>query len=140
MINRGNDKRITKIFGLSLDKIVKAVVASIQKNKTISEIGLVFVSKKRMLELNKKYRGKNKVTNVLSFSEGPPNDLGAGDIVICPVVVKREAQEYGFTQKYWMTRLVVHGILHLIGYGHVRVRDRKEMEGLEKNILGRLGV
>jgi len=110
------------------------------KNKAVSDYGLVFVSEKKMLELNKKYRGKNKVTNVLSFSEGPSNDLETGDIVICPEVVKKEAKAYGFTQKYWMTRLVVHGILHLIGYGHVRVRDRKEMEGLEKNILGRLGV
>ena len=132
MIRRDNDKRITKVFGLSLNKIIKAAQASISLNKTIPEIGLVFVSEKRMLELNKKYRGKNKVTNVLSFNEG--------DIIICPAVIKREAKKYGFTQKYWMTRLVVHGILHLIGYGHVRVRDRKEMEGLEKNILGRLAV
>ncbi len=118
--------------GIDKNKILKAVNSVLPRNKTSPEIGLVFVSEKRMLELNKKYRGKNKITNVLSFNEG--------DIVICPVVVKREAQEYGFTQKYWMTRLVVHGILHLIGYGHVRVRDRKEMERLEKNILGRLGV
>lgn len=140
MISRGNDKRITKIFGLSLDKIVKAVRSSIPKNKTIPEIGLVFVSPKKMRELNKKYRGKNKATNVLSFSEGPPNNLGAGDIIICPEVVKKEAQAYGFTQKSWMTRLAVHGILHLIGYDHVRVKGSKEMEGLEKKILGRLGV
>ena len=127
-------------YGINKNKIIKAVNSALPRNKTISEIGLVFVSEKRMLELNKKYRGKNKVTNVLSFYEGPSNDLGTGDIVICPAVVKREAQVYGFTQKYWMTRLVVHGILHLIGYGHVRVRDRKEMEGLEKKILGRLGI
>ncbi len=131
-MNYKSDRRITKIFGLSLDKIIKAVRSSIPPNKTIPEIGLVFVSPQKMRELNKKYRGKNKITNVLSFSEG--------DIVICSEVVKKEAKKYGFTQKSWMTRLAVHGILHLIGYDHVRVRDRKNMEGLEKKILGRLGV
>ncbi len=115
-----------------MDKIIKAVASSISPNKTIPEIGLVFVSEKKMLKLNKKYRGKNKITNVLSFSEG--------DIIICPEVVKKEAKAYGFTQKYWMTRLAVHGILHLVGYKHSAEKNRLSMERLENKILNLLGV
>lgn len=131
-MNYGYNEKITKVFGLSLDKIIKAVASSISPNKTIPEIGLVFVSEKKMLKLNKKYRGKNKITNVLSFSEG--------DIIICPEVVKKEAKAYGFTQKYWMTRLAVHGILHLVGYKHSAEKNRLSMERLENKILNLLGV
>jgi len=55
--------------------------------------------------------------------------------VICPEVVKEEAKNYGFTQKNWMTRLIVHGILHLTGYEH-----GVGMERLEDKILNKLGI
>ena len=124
-------KTINKIFGVSLKQILRKVNLVIQKNKAVSEIGLVFVSAKKIQELNKTYRGQDKPTNVLSF-EG-------GDIVICPEVAKAEAKESGFTQKYWMTHLVVHGILHLAGYGHERPRDILDMEKAEREALVLLG-
>ena len=93
-----------------------------------------------MAELNKKYRGYSGPTNILSFEEGPSNELGAGDVVICPTVVRQEAKKYSFTQKNWMTRLVVHGILHLAGYGHDTRKDTEVMENTETRILNKLGV
>ena len=124
-------KTINKIFGVSLKKILRKVNLVIPKNKAVPEISLVFVSAKKIKELNKTYRGKDKPTNVLSFA--------GGDIVICPEVVKVEAKKSGFTQKYWMTHLVVHGILHLAGYDHERPRDILEMEKVEREALVLLG-
>ncbi|MBI4120153.1 MAG: rRNA maturation RNase YbeY [Parcubacteria group bacterium] len=110
------------------------------KSKAVREFGLVFVSSQKMRQLNKRYRGRNHPTNVLSFETGPSNELGAGDVVLCPSVIKAEAKKYGFTQKNWMTRLVVHGILHLAGYGHDTRKDTEVMENTETRILNKLGV
>jgi probable rRNA maturation factor len=118
--------------GVSKMKISKAVNSLLPRNKTITDFGLIFVSSRRMSELNKKYRGKRGPTNVLSFD--------TGDVVICPSIVKKQAEKFGFTQKKWMTRLVVHGILHLAGYDHKVEKDKKKMENLEDKILKKLGV
>lgn len=138
--------------GIDKNKILKAVNLVVPKHKIIREFGLVFVSPKKMAELNLKYRRQNKPTNVLSFSFGDPalerNRLNrikfisfkGGDVVVCPEVVAAEAKKYGFTQKKWMTRLVVHAILHLAGYDHDTVMAQSRMERLEKIILGKLNI
>lgn len=117
------------------------------KNKAIYEFGLVFVSPAQMAELNFRYRHRHQPANVLSFvelSKKLPSTVlrasGAGDVVVCPQVVAAEAKRYGFTQKNWMTRLVVHAILHLAGYDHKTGKDRLKMERLEQIVLGRLKV
>ena len=125
--------------GINKNKILKAVNLILPKNKTVSDYGLIFVSKKKMAELNKKYRNKNKPTNVLSFETGTSSELGAGDVVICADVVKKEAKVYGFTQKNWMTRLIVHGILHLAGYDHETQKEELEMERIEGKSCEQLG-
>ena len=102
------------------------------KSKAVREFGLVFVSPQKMRQLNKKYRDQDKSTNVLSFEEG--------DVVLCPKVIETEAKKYGFTQKNWMTRLVVHGILDLTGYDHGARKSALEVEKLEERILGRLAA
>lgn len=118
--------------GVSKSKISRAVNSILPKNKAIGDFGLIFVSSKRIAELNKKYRGKNGPTNVLSFD--------SGDVVICPSVVKKQAEKLGFTQKKWMTQLIVHGILHLAGYEHKSIIGRKAMEKMEDKVLKKIGV
>ncbi len=117
-------------YGVSKDRVIRVVNSALPKSKAVREFGLVFVSPQKMRQLNKKYRDQDKSTNVLSFEEG--------DVVLCPKVIETEAKKYGFTQKNWMTRLVVHGILHLAGYDHGTRRGALEMEKLEERILGRL--
>ena len=119
--------------GINKNKILKSVNSCLPKNKTVADYGLIFVSKKKMAELNKKYRGKDKPTNVLSFAaHGEPRfERETGDVVVCPAVVLEEAKTYGFTQKKWMTRLIVHGILHLAGYDHETKKEEEEMTALE---------
>ncbi len=103
----------------------------VPKNKAIREFGLIFVSPKKMAEFNLKYRRLNKPTNVLSFE--------TGDVVVCPAVAAEEAKRYGFTQKNWMTRLIVHAILHLAGYNHQTFKDETAMKYLEDKVCGKLG-
>jgi probable rRNA maturation factor len=86
--------------------------------------------------LNRRYRGKDKPTNVLSF---PYDARGAlGDLVICAPVVNREAREQGKPAAAHWAHMVVHGILHLLGHDHIRDREAKVMESRERAILARL--
>ncbi len=89
--------------------------------------------------LNRQWRGKDKPTNVLSFPA--PDGAGTlGDIAIAYETVAREAHEQGKTIADHATHLLVHGLLHLLGYDHEADSDAAEMEGLERDILARLDV
>jgi probable rRNA maturation factor len=91
--------------------------------------------------LNRRYRGKDKPTNVLSFpSEAPARGKQRvlGDLAICAPVVGREAREQGKRPDAHWAHMVVHGVLHLLGFDHIRAADAKVMEGRERAILARL--
>jgi probable rRNA maturation factor len=92
----------------------------------------------RLRELNHQFRGKDKPTNVLSFTADDPGYWG--DIAIAWGVVKREAKEQGKSVPAHAAHLTVHGLLHLKGYDHAKVSDRTSMERLEILILSRLGL
>jgi probable rRNA maturation factor len=94
--------------------------------------------------LNRQWRGKDKPTNVLSFPSGgsiAPDDEpeSLGDIVICAPVILREAAEQGKPPRAHWAHMVVHGVLHLLGYDHESERDAKVMERLERALLAREG-
>ena len=99
-------------------------------------------------QLNADYRGKDKPTNVLSFPSDVPENMAAmigyrpvGDLVICWPVVQAEAAEQQKTVLDHLCHLTVHGVLHLLGYDHeTSEADAEEMEALEVEILGNLGV
>lgn len=86
--------------------------------------------------LNRRYRGKDRPTNVLSFPYGEPGVLG--DLVVCAPVVNREAREQGKSPAAHWAHMVVHGVLHLRGFDHIRAPDAKVMETRERAILARL--
>ncbi len=92
--------------------------------------------------LNLRWRGKNGPTNVLSFPATPPPGVDfheLGDIVICAPVVAREAARQGKPVEAHWSHMVVHGVLHLLGFDHQRENDAMRMETLEKEILAGLG-
>ena len=107
------------------------------------EMALEVVSAPRMRVLNKRYRGKDKSTNVLSFPAPPPapgiRPRPLGDVLICPSVLRREARAQGKSEKAHWAHLVVHGTLHLVGYDHELDGDAARMERREIAILKRLG-
>ncbi len=95
-------------------------------------------------ELNARYRGKDKPTNVLSFSApGGFDDAGPvalGDIVLAQETVEREAAEQGIALAHHLQHLVIHGLLHLLGFDHETEAEAEEMEGIEIEILAGLGI
>jgi probable rRNA maturation factor len=88
--------------------------------------------------LNRRFRGKPRTTNVLSFPSPDPAYLG--DIAIAYGIVAREAHAQGKRIKAHAAHLAVHGVLHLAGYDHQKEAEALEMEALEGQILGRLGL
>jgi len=94
---------------------------------------------RRLRELNGVYRGKDKPTNVLSFPSARESGY-LGDIAIAYGVVEREAAESGKLFTDHAAHLVVHGVLHLLGYDHETARDATSMEALEIEILAKMGI
>ncbi|MCU4504917.1 rRNA maturation RNase YbeY [Acinetobacter sp. WU_MDCI_Abxe161] len=112
------------------------------------EIGVACVDLDESQQLNLQYREKDKPTNVLSFPSDIPEEvlpmldaLPLGDLVICIPVVLQEALEQKKTAQNHFAHLLVHGVLHLLGYDHeTSDEDAEEMEGLEIEILAKLNI
>ncbi|MDY0050306.1 MAG: rRNA maturation RNase YbeY [Halothiobacillaceae bacterium] len=93
-------------------------------------------------ELNAQWRGKDYATNVLSFPLDMPEEAGIpylGDLVVCAPVVGREAAEQGKDVEAHWAHLIVHGVLHLLGFDHIDNAEAEEMERLEVHVLATLG-
>ncbi|MDX1902291.1 MAG: rRNA maturation RNase YbeY [Gammaproteobacteria bacterium] len=108
-----------------------------------AEITIRITDAIEMAELNQKWRHKKGPTNVLSFplevpKKGEKSPL-IGDIVICLEVILREAAEQHKTPETHFAHMVVHGILHLIGFDHENTSDAETMEAEEIHILKTLG-
>jgi len=88
-----------------------------------SNLSIALVGPGRIRALNKKYRGKNKVTDVLAF---PNKEVGIGEIVICLRQVKKNAKNSNSTFEKELARVLIHGILHLLGYDHERNEQEAE--------------
>jgi probable rRNA maturation factor len=117
-------------------KIVEIASKKEKKIKGILEVTVV--SEKTIKLLNKKYRGKNKVTDVLSFSllEGK-QVVGPvlGEIYICYKKIINQAKEFVVTPKEEFQRMLVHGMLHLVGYDHIKKNDAIKMFKLQEIII-----
>ncbi len=109
-----------------------------------SEVSLVFTDDAAIQALNKRWRGKDKPTNVLSFpGSDPQGDIYGpllGDIVFARETVQREADELEIEISAHLTHLVVHGMLHLFDYDHQENDEAELMEDLERQILAELGI
>ena len=110
-----------------------------------AELAVVLADDALIAKLNRTYRGIAKPTNVLSFASAEPVRRGAtvrllGDVVVAHGTIAREARAQGKTLADHLTHLVVHGVLHLLGFDHERAVEARRMEALEVAILARLGV
>ena len=109
-----------------------------------TELSLLFTDDAYVKTLNRRYRGKDSATNVLSFP-APRSASKAfgpllGDLVFAGETIAREAAADGLSLDDHLTHLVVHGLLHLLGYDHDDEDEAAMMEGLETAILKRLGI
>jgi probable rRNA maturation factor len=124
---------------------IRAVKGAAFEKKT--ELSVVLTDDKEVKKLNKAYRGKDKTTDVLSFPllegkkfpKNPQGNVTLGDVVISLPQIKRQAAENGKTFKAELALMVVHGVLHLLGYDHVTLAQEKKMFGLQNKILKRFG-
>lgn len=107
-----------------------------------SEMTLVFLSKTKAKKLNQQYRNKNYATDVLSFlntdllHDKNQGIAHLGDLVICPEVILKQAKEHGLTFKEELSYMIIHGMLHLLGYDHEKNRrEEKIMLGIQDQIF-----
>ena len=103
---------------------------------SVSEVNLRIVGEREGRSLNRTFRNIDRATNVLSFAY----DKRGGDIVLCHPVIRREAKAQGKSLAAHYAHLVVHGVLHLRGYGHEKKKDAARMEAREIRLPRRLGV
>lgn len=150
MIKKTLRNRVITIQNVSKTRIpphhiFREAVTIVLNSKLISlkndgvELCIRIVDEAESAELNQRYRKKNGPTNVLAFPVGS-NQLGLlGDLVICAKVIRKEAFEQGKTLNAHFSHMVVHGVLHLLGFDHQTDKQALEMESLEIKFLQKLG-
>jgi len=134
------------------ERAARATFAHLNMDTAGAEIAILACDDARIAGLNAEFRGKPAPTNVLSWpaeelgaaQDGaqpePPRDLELGDIAISYDTCAREAAQVGKTLADHTAHLVIHGVLHLLGYDHIRDLDATLMEDTERRILCTLGI
>lgn len=140
--NRQEDFQIDDELTSDIEKSIRICLLQ-ELNDDNYEISLSFVSEAEIRKLNRDYRDKDSVTDVLSF---PLDDDFAiqtnllGDIIICCKRAIEQAKEYNHSIKREIVYLVVHSMFHLLGYDHIDESDRIIMRNKEKSALKEIGI
>lgn len=127
------------------EKALTTTMRHLSLENIVSEVSLLFTDDKHMAQINAQWRGKNKPTNVLSFPAFPlkigqiPGPM-LGDIIIARETVLFEAEKEGKLFQDHLTHMIVHGVLHLLGYNHETDDEAHHMEKLEREILQKLSI
>lgn len=137
----------------SVDTAARAALEFVELSGPLFELSILLTDDSAIAKLNQEWRGKSGPTNVLSFPGESPAPVAAengttddgmpvllGDIVIACETVRTEADRAGISIDNHLQHLVVHGVLHLLGYDHEVDEDADVMERCEIEILGTLGV
>ncbi len=124
-------------------QVALETIHSKESLKDSVEISVRIVSEDESQLLNSTYRNKDKPTNVLSFATDLPDYIDSihiGDLVVCAKVVAIEAKEQNKSLSHHWAHMLIHGLLHLLGFDHIDKIDADEMESLEVVILNQLGI
>lgn len=127
-----------------MDEVIKFACKKMNINNPLLNITLV--SSEKIQEINREYRNKDAVTDVISFAFEEAKDLEyddirfLGEIYICYERCVSQANEYGHSVKRELCYLAVHGLLHLLGYDHMVEEDKKVMRALEEEILNEYDI
>ena len=124
----------------TVQQIVAWATAALESRTEPCELSVRVVQSDEIQALNKRYRHQDKPTNVLAF----PCDVSIapgmlGDVVVCSEVVEREAAEQGKSFEAHFAHMIVHGVLHLLGYDHHEAKAAGRMENRERIVLASLG-
>jgi len=144
IIEHGNWARLGDAEALARRAVEAAFAVAANGPREPVEISLLLSDDASVQDLNRRWRGLDKPTNVLSFpASAPPSPDGTrplGDLVLAWETVAREAEEEGKPVADHVTHLVVHGTLHLLGYDHEIEHEAEAMEAREIEALARLGI
>ena len=138
------DYSITNEFGYDkdysyLDKVIKRTMELEKVSR--ATFSIVFVDNLKIQELNKNYRGIDRVTDVISFAFEDNDNMSynnmriLGEIYICIPRMIEQAKEYGHSETRELAFLTVHGLLHLLGYDHMTKEDEEVMFALQEEVL-----
>ncbi len=117
------------------DKIAQ-IVSRLAKVKGKTTVSVALIGESAMKKLNNLYRKKNKVTDVLSF--GYEEEGSLGEILICLKVAERQAREHKHSLEKELLILLTHGLWHLLGYDHEKLKEAEIMEEWERRTLEKL--
>ncbi len=124
-------------MGLLSNELFKKKLISEEQNK--KELSVVFLDEKDAKRINWQHRSKDYPTDVLSFETDDPDAIG--ELVMCPQVLKKQATENKLTYENEITRMIVHGVLHLLGYDHeLNPEADKKMMLLQEQIISALAT
>lgn len=142
VINNENNYPIEAAYEDTMKKIASLALKKEGFNDDY-EVGLTYVSKEEIQDLNREYRDIDKVTDVLSFpliEDFSSDETLLGDVVISYDVAVEQAKEYGHSLEREIMFLFTHSILHLLGYDHIEDDDRVIMEQRQRDILDELNI
>ncbi|MCT4574963.1 MAG: rRNA maturation RNase YbeY [Alphaproteobacteria bacterium] len=128
-----------------IDNMAKIAVDLVEKSHEFNsdkEISIVFTNNHKVHELNRDYRGKDKSTNILTFAfndDGSDNYI-LGELFLAFDVIDVEANEQGKTFYNHCMHILIHGVLHLIGYDHIEDDEAEDMESLEIELLSKINI
>lgn len=130
-----------------IDYLYEVIQKTLEHENALNAIlSIIFVGEEEIQNINREYRGKDAVTDVISFAfedngvETPKGIRVLGDIYICIPRMKEQAISYGHSEKRELSFLTVHGLLHLLGYDHIKNEDEKRMFALQNEILEDLKI
>ncbi|NCN95784.1 MAG: rRNA maturation RNase YbeY [Bdellovibrionales bacterium] len=136
-INQSNRNLPHKLLERWLKVCVKALPKKDQKSLKGRGVIVVFVSKSQIKKLNKNFRGKDYATDILSFES--IDDENVGELVLSPEVVFKQAQRTGLSYHRELSYMILHGLLHLLGYDHeTSKKEAKVMFELQNKIFDQL--
>ncbi len=127
-----------------LHDVIKATLKHEKAENSI--LSIIFVDEEKIQDLNREYRNIDRITDVISFAfEDTKNTLPKeirvlGDIYICIPKMILQARDYGHSEKRELSFLTVHGLLHLLGYDHMKKEEEEIMFPLQEEILSSMGI
>lgn len=129
---------------VSEEELARLASLALRDYQKEAELTVRLVTAEEMIHLNYTYRKQNKTTNVLAFPSALPPEIQLecpllGDVIICPQVLLEESKQLKKTLESHWALILIHGILHLLGYDHIKDDEAVIMQAIEIKLLAELG-
>ena len=143
MIHYRNTVPRSGIDARSVKRTAKRLLAAV--GETSSALSISFVNDAEIREINREHRGKDKATDVLSFPLAAPDSPAdgerlLGDVVISVDTAKRQAADYDASLEAEVNRLLIHGVLHIMGHDHEESAEQRRMRAEERRLAAAIGL